>query len=603
MTKPPLEQRQQVVPKTSKPKSKIWQLGNTSVRSALRLKYGLEAYANSNLVGQIRGVEGDAQFRQVLGQSGFINLGEDATVSLGRKWRDALGNKMGFIYPESFKDQGCLDLITPAGYHLLQADSIQAINEVFLRQLLVPTKLTEVEEHGEVILARFSPLLHVLDVLKALPSVKMESYLSMEEFAFFVQVGCQPTEQVISEIVQYRAQEQAHTGSLKRFRSAKYAEFGKVFGLVPQSIRDYADMNLRYLRATGLFTTKARGIMLAEATASMVSGLMKYKVSTGRPLYGIKAYYEDAHLAQEVKLLHVQGAKLPTDNLRVAKEALTEVMSRLVEREHDSLGKAEITKQVKQLQAQQATAESVVEVNRIRHSAQEALQNLQEQEFAQSQHQQLELILLYLETLAQRKPNFRYGDEVYKIPQGEAPAYFEWLLWRLLLCFSDLQTEPHQVRRFKVDSDLLPLSTAPGNTADLVSEFPDYVLAVEVTLTESSRQEAAEGESVRRHISDLVDQHDKPVLGLFVARRVDLNTYETFRHSTWYTTNEQKRVLSVVPLTIEQLISVVRSYLATPEFHQTSQLSSKLFWDQAKKVLLTKNELDAIEWREQIAKL
>lgn len=123
------------------------------------------------------------------------------------------------------------------------------------------------------------------------------------------------------------------------------------------------------------------------------------------------------------------------------------------------------------------------------------------------------------------------------MPQSEAPAYFEWVLWRAFLAIDSLVNKPNEARRFKIDQDFLPVGTAPGNGPDLIFEFNDFVLVVEVTLTTNSRQEAAEGEPVRRHVADLVMHHQeragKPVYGLFIANRVDSNTAETFRIGVW----------------------------------------------------------------------
>ena len=67
----------------------------------------------------------------------------------------------------------------------------------------------------------------------------------------------------------------------------------------------------------------------------------------------------------------------------------------------------------------------------------------------------------------------------------------------------------------------------------MVFEFADFLLVVEVTLTESSRQEAAEGEPVRRHVADIAEEQKaiggKAVYGLFLANRIDSDTAETFR--------------------------------------------------------------------------
>ena len=122
----------------------FWQLGNTSVRSAMRIKDGLTAYSASSIQGNIRRGDGDIAFRRLLGQCGVVSLGEDATHSVGRKWRSAMG-KLGFIYPEIKRgmgfvqtDLGQLDMITPAGWNLVRADTVAAMQECYLRSMVTP---------------------------------------------------------------------------------------------------------------------------------------------------------------------------------------------------------------------------------------------------------------------------------------------------------------------------------------------------------------------------------------------------------------------------------------------------------------------------------
>jgi hypothetical protein len=90
----------------------------------------------------------------------------------------------------------------------------------------------------------------------------------------------------------------------------------------------------------------------------------------------------------------------------------------------------------------------------------------------------------------------------------------------------------------------------------LIFEFHDFVIVVEVTLTDNSRQEAAEGEPVRRHVADLVSQYEtksgKPVYGLFIANRIDSNTAETFRIGVWFTRTDDKMRLDIIPVTLMQ---------------------------------------------------
>lgn len=109
----------------------------------------------------------------------------------------------------------------------------------------------------------------------------------------------------------------------------------------------------------------------------------------------------------------------------------------------------------------------------------------------------------------------------------------------------------------------MPVSTAPGNGPDLVAEFNDCVVVIEVTLSESSRQEAMEGEPVRRHVADLMQQYNKPVYGLFIANRIDSNTAETFRIGVWYTRDDVRLNLHIVPFTLMQFSTFFKAIFAT----------------------------------------
>ena len=85
-------------------------------------------------------------------------------------------------------------------------------------------------------------------------------------------------------------------------------------------------------------------------------------------------------------------------------------------------------------------------------------------------------------------------------------------------------------------------------------------MAVEVTLTSSSRQIAAEGEPVRRHVADIKKDTDKPVYGLFIAPEVDNNTAETFRIGVWYWDDDED-FLNIVPMNLSVFENVIQVLL------------------------------------------
>ena len=129
--------------------------------------------------------------------------------------------------------------------------------------------------------------------------------------------------------------------------------------------------------------------------------------------------------------------------------------------------------------------------------------------------------------------------------------------------------KPYEVRGFKLDSDFMPVSAAGGGKGDLYCEFEEFTILTEVTMSTSSRQEAMEGEPVRRHVSDAVLKYDKPVYGMFIAVRIDTNTAETFRHGVWYAKGDVKQRLNILPLTLAQFkdyfVAMIKADKASPE--------------------------------------
>ena len=167
----------------------FWQLGNTSVRSAMRIKDGLSALATSTIQGNIRKGKGDVAFRNLLGSCGVVSLRNDSTNSVGRKWRSAMG-KLGFIYPEVEKswgfsqaDLGPLDIITPAGWNLVRAETVAAMQECYLRAMVTP-----LFPCGEG--KTFSPLCWTLAILLELERRGFEPAVNFIEMAVIVQRQC-----------------------------------------------------------------------------------------------------------------------------------------------------------------------------------------------------------------------------------------------------------------------------------------------------------------------------------------------------------------------------------------------------------------------------
>lgn len=512
-----------------------WHLGNTTVRSPFRLRDGLVALSTSSLQGNLRGEEQERAFRRLLGEHGIVELGDDDTYSVGRKWRSAL-NKLGFLYPEvppasgiPQSEIGPIDMCTPNGWRLIRADTVPAMQECFLRALAAHYIPSALERKFDF--AVFSPLRHTLAIMLELEKQTGESRLNFVEMAIVVQLTSsdEPLADIVARVLALRARRLASPNKRKFDRQEREAA-AVLHGYAAGTFNDYADTNLRYLKATGLVQSKGRGLSLVPEKHVFVEKLIQ---DTGIP---------DSDRSYFITLCN--GAKLPTDNKDSALAVLGDLLQQLEKRgiPFDATGKP---------------TDTPADIAIIRHQIEGILSERNEEEYATRQAVEWEEIAAYMELIITRKgkKTLSNGEDI-EVPQAEAPAYFEWVLWRAFLAINSLANKPYEARRFKIDQDFLPVGTAPGNGPDLIFEFHDFVIVVEVTLTDNSRQEAAEGEPVRRHVADLVShygaQSGKPVYGLFIANRIDSNTAETFRIGVWFTRTDDKMRLDIIPVTLVQ---------------------------------------------------
>ena len=527
----------------------FWQLGNTTVRSGMRLKDGVAALVKAGMTeGGIRGHDGDIRYRNILGRAGIVRLGTDNTNSVGRKWRAAMG-KLGFLYPKvenkwgfQQSELGIMDGVTPSGYALVKADTVPAIQDCFLRAMSVPTLETE---RGTL----FAPLIWVLNILLELEKKSGKPCISFFEMAAVVQVTNPDDgiDEVVSRILELRIL-RANAASKRRFDKQYFEKESGDMGCNPQTFKDYADMNIRYLKTSGLVQAYGKGIALVPEKHELAESLTQVDSSQ---MTRLELYRELCN-----------GAHLPTDNAEIALKVLKNQLS-----------------QAKQMgllvDVDWASLNTAREINAARYRIEEQISGKKEEIFAHEQASQWEEIAKYMGMLEKNKDKLVLDEEnevELRIPRDERPAYLEWILWRAFLAIDTLVNKPYEVRSFKIDQDFLPVGTAPGNRPDLIAEFRNFVIVIEVTLSESSRQEAMEGEPVRRHVADAVEKYSKqgkPVFGLFIAKNIDSNTAETFRIGVWYNKEDKKLELNIIPFTIAQFKNIFeylfRSGTASPD--------------------------------------
>jgi len=131
----------------------------------------------------------------------------------------------------------------------------------------------------------------------------------------------------------------------------------------------------------------------------------------------------------------------------------------------------------------------------------------------------------------------------------------------------------------------------------MIFEFEDCFIVVEVTMSTNSRQEAMEGEPVRRHVADIVMESTKPVYGVFIANKIDSNTAETFRIGVWYNQKDEKLALKIVPFTLEQFSEYFKYMFVS---NNNTPLD---FLNLFEKCFASKESKEGPEWKRSIGEI
>jgi len=522
----------------------IWQVGNNGLRNPNRIQEGFRVFFDSPFVGNLRSKETEISFTRLLDSKGIIqNKNGRDDGSHARKWR-LMFAKNGLIYPQIHKRNGQqknlgeLDDITPFGHAFLNADTYSAVQDCFLRAMSVE-QFSMPKGKGY-----FSPLRWVLAIMLELEKETGSSELSRIEFALWVQTT-NPNynlKDVVYNILDLRNR-RSLAPAKPTFDKQEIIKRGEHYDKKVENFFEYSDMNMRYLRISGVLQRKGRGLIIVPTKHILAEKLAKATAST-------------EPIIEQYKML-CTGAPLPTDDMDVAKNLLDDLVKQMKERH--------ILFDISDLPLTTAT-----EVNIARQRLENILAQTDEIQYAEDQCNQWKEIADYMSLIIKGGGKLVYDeDNAIEVPKDETPAYLEWTLWRAALAIDHLANKPYEVRGFKLDSDFLPVSAAGGGKGDLYCEFNDFTILTEVTMSTSSRQEAMEGEPVRRHVSDAVLKYDKPVYGMFIAVRIDTNTAETFRHGIWYAKDDVKQRLDIVPLTLGQFqkffVAMFESDKASPE--------------------------------------
>jgi AlwI restriction endonuclease len=544
-----------------------WDLGNTTVRNPGRLLAGLQVFAE-HVDGHVWDLDEQVRVWQLLKDAELINSEtEDERASLGRKWFAAL-KQLGFVA----LDEADTLYITDAGRALM--DHAEVTDIVFLRQL-VKYKIASPLEQTRLQGFNFRPFITFLRFLKLAHENGLGG-LTRDEVALFVVTTMTEDSEEIERVFWQRVVSfrEGYEGTQGRVAKGEFVgqQLDRYAPAKPKhsTLFDYADSSARYARISGLVVQSGieRGhggkFRIAEGRHDLVTRVLD---GVGNPIPD-EFYVQTLHDSQQ--------PFLPIDDATVVAAEIEYLESEIA-----ALGERPAPGQFAQtMLAQQA------QVSTLRKRRSE----LNEFRFYRAQHSWEQLADIK-ELLTQIKTGTLPNARAY------APAYLEWGLWRLLLAINDIRNPVADTRGFRVDDEFNPINHAAGGAADCTFAYDTDAIIVEATLTTSSRQVVAENESVRRHVAKAADSMpEKDVLGLFVAKRVDPNTYDEFHLGRFRLREDVQMRLSIVPLTLENVIDLI-----TAMEEQQHMLTSEELIRLLKNLDALRRECDdGVTWRNQI---
>lgn len=461
--------------------------------------------------------------------------------------------------------------LTEAGKLLLAE---KRLDETFTRQLLKFQLPSPYHTQSKTVNFSVKPYLELLRLIKELGSI------SKTEIAlFFSQLtNYNDFDKVVKKINEFKKNSKQYKGSRKMYvaecfeneileifhqevqdkklktRESSDTSLQKFVKTKRSNMKDYADAFVRYIRATELVTFQKRTFRLIISPQKIEEVNYILKEIDRKPLVFKNTSEFKKYLFNPFSI------KLLSDN------------KDLLIKQIESLGLSKFDKT--------ASVEELKDIlDRLRISVKS--KNIEEKKRELKDYKELPDILEVFKKIKKKE-----------VP--DAPLFLEWNVWRALVM---LNYAKRVDGNFIMDIDGMPLNYAPGQKPDIESEFSDFGIITEVTMSGGHTQYKMESESVPRHFGKAKEILNKEMYCIFVAPKISEGTLAHYFNLNRFNTKLYGGKTKIIPLSIDQFIVFIKSGIEN-KFNNPDKLKNWL-----EKQWLNNQEMeDENIWSENIEK-
>nr|WP_269322819.1 AlwI family type II restriction endonuclease [Lactobacillus delbrueckii] len=137
----------------------------------------------------------------------------------------------------------------------------------------------------------------------------------------------------------------------------------------------------------------------------------------------------------------------------------------------------------------------------------------------------------------------------------DGPLMLEWNMWRAITMIDHGDIKGN----FVPDDNGMPISTAGGGQGDIVGNYGDFQMIVEVTLSTGKRQYDMESEPVTRHVGEVQSKSDKPVFGMFVAQNLTPTVVNYFWTTNLLNHKVYNGSVDIIPMNLATFVAFFKA--------------------------------------------